>query len=290
VAKVTGPDVIWGPEVSEGHDDSLAVDLAVSKSHAVLVWDDVRGTSDDVRKSNVMLASFDVPTMRSLTPARPVSGPKSDAGSPRVVQRPGGYWLAYLARGQDESKKKPPASGEDEQDDTPQGEAILPGWVEVVPLDENGIPTAAPRPVTPKKGYAVSFDLQLAEAGGALVLVRDDDTPLGASGGKLSVVLVSQGGISDARIVSEESESTGIPTLLRGFLAVATGTGATQIAALGPRGELLDPLAKEPSLGTGQPIASTNDRILWARPQGKGMAFSVLRCAKRGAGALDAGP
>jgi hypothetical protein len=121
------------------------------------------------------------------------------------------------------------------------------------------------------------------------LLVRDADVPSGASGGRLTITFVSQGGISDERLVSDESESTGIPTLLSGWLAVASGTGATRIAPLGSRGELLGELSTEPSLGSGQPVASADDRILWARPEGKGMRLSVVRCALPRAGAGEGG-
>jgi hypothetical protein len=276
--------------VSEGRDDSLAVDLAVAKPNAVLVWDDVRRTPGAEQMSNVMIASLDVASMRTISQARPLSGPRTDATAPRVIARPGGYWLAYLARGEEDPKRKPVARDDGQTDDSPQGEAIVPGWVEVVPLDEAGVPTSTPHAVTSKTGHAVSFDLELSAAGGALLLVRDDDTPLGASGGKLTMLHVSLGGASDTRLVAEESDGTGTPTLLRGFLAVTSGTGATQIATIGPQGELLEPLGTEPSLGVGLPIASTDASILWARPQGGGMRLSVVRCLRRGSRTSDAGP
>ena len=290
IAKVTGSIVTWGPELAEGHDDSLAVDIAASRGRAIVVWDDVRGSTDLTRKSNVMLASLDVGTMRALTLGRPVSAPKLDAASPRLIPRPGGYWLAYLARDDEGAQKKPVGKGEDEQDDTLPGEAIVSGWVEVAPLDEAGTPTAPPKAVTSKRAHAVSFDIEAADGGGALLLVRDDDVPSGASGGRLTITFVSQSGISEARLVSDESESTGIPTLLYGWLAVASGTGATRIAPIGPRGELLGELLTEPSLGSGQPVASANDRILWARPAGKEMRLSVVRCARDRTGPGEGGP
>src|SRR5262249_23638556 len=156
-------------------------------------------------RSSVMLASLDVATMKAVSPARPVSGPNTDAGSPRIIARPGGYWLAYVARGEERSKKKPAPQGEDEQDDTAQGEAIATGWIEAVPLDASGTPSGAPRAVTPKKGYALSFDLELGDGGGALIAWRDDDTPTGSGGGKLSSVLVRPGGAEEARVLAEET-------------------------------------------------------------------------------------
>jgi hypothetical protein len=288
IAKVTGTEVVWGAEFSEGRDESLAVDLAASGAGAVVVWDDVLGTTEPTRRSSVMLASFDVATMRSVSPARPVSSPKIDAGSPRIIPRPGGYWLAYVVRGEEQSKKKPARQGEDEQDDTSQGEAIATGWIEVVPLDATGAPSGSSRPVTPRKGYALSFDLELGDGGGALIAWRDDDTPTGSAGGKLSSVLVRPGGVDEARVLADETPGIGVPDLLPGWISIASVSGTTRIAALGPRGELLDDLGPEPSLGAGQPLAATKEAILWARPMGKAMRLSVVRCTKAAPGG-DAG-
>jgi hypothetical protein len=46
-----------------------------------------------------MLSSFDPATLRSATPSRPITPPKVDAEAPRIIARPGGYWLAYCAVG-----------------------------------------------------------------------------------------------------------------------------------------------------------------------------------------------
>ncbi len=103
IAKVRGDEVTWGVELSEDRDESSALDLAASGARAVVVWDDVNA---EEKRSHVMLSSFDVATMRSVTSARPVSSPKTDADSPRLIARPGGYWLGYLARADEASSKK----------------------------------------------------------------------------------------------------------------------------------------------------------------------------------------
>ena len=159
IAKVQGEAVTWGLELSEGRDESSAIDLAASGSRAVVVWDDV---NVEEKRSHVMLSSFDVATMRSVTSARPVSAPKTDADSPRLIARPGGYWLGYLARANEgaKTKKDPSNAGEkaakkgDDDGDDESGEAIQNGWIEVMPLDENGAPTAAARAAPPAPSTA----------------------------------------------------------------------------------------------------------------------------------------
>jgi len=280
IAKVKGDDVSWGLEFAEGRDESLALDVAASGERAVAVWDDV---SRKTKRSNIVLASFDVATMRSVTPPRPVSAPKTDADSPRLVARPGGYWLGYLARAEAPAKDAPPPKknieAEDEEGAPPSGEAIASAWVEVMPLDESGAAVSPPRAVTPKDGHALAFDIELGEDGALIVAWRDDDTPTGSIGGRLSTALVRLGGSASANVVAEESAGAGVPDVIPGWLIVSGMSGVTRMAAMTPKGEVTSPLAPEPSLGSGEPIAAQRDAILLSRPAGRAMRLSVIRCA-----------
>jgi hypothetical protein len=281
VAKVTGTEVTWGPELEEGHDESLAVDIAASGDRGLVVWDDLSGTGETAR-SNVMLASFDVATMRAVAPARPISAKSTDAGAPRLAPRPGGYWLGYLAHGEEDAgKKKKRADGDYVDESEDQGEAITTSWIEVLPLDESGTPSGAARAITPKGGHVLSFDLAPGDNGNVLVAWRDDDTPTGSSGGTVSAALVRLGGGGDPHVMAESAGGASAPNLLPGWLSLASVSGPTRLAALTPTGEILDALAPEPSLGAGEPIAATVDAILWARPLGKAIRLSVVRCQKR---------
>jgi len=282
LAKVTGADVTWGAELEEGRDESLAVDVAAAGGRALLVWDDTAGHGEAAARSSVMLASFDVATMRIVDPARPVSANRADAGSPRLCPRPGGYWLGYLAHAdEDPGKHKPKQDDGDESDD--QGEAITTSWIELEPLDERGTPTGAARAITPKSGHVLSFDLEPGENGNALVAWRDDDTPTGSSGGKVSATVVRLGGGGEPHVLVEAAGGAGAPDLLPGWISLASVNGATRLAAITPEGALLDDLAPEPTLGAGEPIAATGDAILWARPLGKAMRLAVVRCRPRAA-------
>jgi hypothetical protein len=289
VAKVEGTQVTWGPELPEGRDESQALDVAASAQRAIVVWDDLVGSSE--KRSAIMLATIDVAGMKVVTSAHAVSAKDEDAERPRLIARPGGYWLAYAVRGNVDPKKKK-AKRADEEDDRELGESITTSWITLVPLDESGAPTAAGRAVTPKNGHVLSFDLELGEDGGAIVAWRDDDTPTGSGGGRLLITLARLGGGGEPRELVEETGGAGVPDLLPGWLSLASVSGATRIAALSPRGELVDELAPEKSLGAGVPIAATRDAILWARPMGKPMRLSVVRCKQRpssDAGAADAG-
>jgi len=69
LAKVEGEQVTWGPELAEGRDESLALDLAAAGERAVVVWDDM---TRDGKRSRIMMASLDTATLRSVTSPRPI--------------------------------------------------------------------------------------------------------------------------------------------------------------------------------------------------------------------------
>jgi hypothetical protein len=287
VSKVDGDHVTWGPELAEGRDDSLALDVAASQKRAIIVWDDLVGTSS---RSAIMLAGLDVTTMRIIANARPVSAESEDAERPRIVARPGGYWLAYAVRGKaPKPSRKEGEKKRDDDEDRELGEAITTSYVELVPLDESGAPVGAARVVTPKTGHVLSFDLELGEDGGALIAWRDDDTPTGSSGGRLLSTIAKLGGVSEARVLAEETASAGVPELLPGWISLGSVNGATRLGGLSPRGELTDDLQPEKALGAGVPAAAIGDTLLLARPMGQAMRLSVVRCTPRPAATKDGG-
>lgn len=267
VAKVSGEQVTWGPEVSEGRDESLALDLATSGDRGVLVWDDV---SKDGKRTMVMIESFDVETMKSDGKAHPISSPKNDAEVPRLTNRPGGFWLAYVVVGEGKKPK--------DEDTGLGGEAIQPRWIEVVPLDEKAEPVGLPRAVTPKDGHTLAFDIEASEDGGILLAYRDDDTPNGSTGGKVMTVNVRLSGVAEPQVMTEEANSTGVPDLLPGWMAIASLSGATRMAPLSAKGELLGELRREAEIGNGEILAGTRASLLVARPAGKAMKLSVVEC------------
>jgi hypothetical protein len=303
IAKVAEGAVTWGAELAEGRDESLAMDLAASGDRAVLVWDDV---PKDAKRGAVMLASFDTATLRSTTSPRPVSPPSVDADSPRIVPRPGGYWLAYVAEAVSEAAKeagdpnpkrrgqkgkKPPSN---EVDEERGGETISHRWVELTPLDEAGAAVSTPRAVTPRDGHVLAYDVEVGEDGAAVVAFRDDDTPSGSSGGRVGLVAVKLGGAGEPRVVAEEGVGAGVPELLPGWLTVASLSGPLRLAPVTPAGDLAGALSPEASLGVGgEVLAATREALLVARPAGKAMKLSVTRCAQGNseapAGAGDAG-
>ncbi|HVY49810.1 MAG TPA: hypothetical protein VHB21_28140, partial [Minicystis sp.] len=294
IAKVTGDAIAWGPEFSEGNDESMALDVATSGARAAVAWDDM---SEGGKHTAVMLASFDVASLAGVTPPRAVSRAKSDADTPRLVARPGGFWLGYVASGDaDEAPakakkkhaaKKPKDDDENSEEvdtDVPAGEAIQHRWVELVPLDESAGPTSAPRAVTPKDGNVLAFDLKLGAGGAALVVYRDDDTPTGSGGGRLAAALVKPDGAVLPRPYKEDVAGVGAPVILPGWLAVSALNGRTYLGALDEEGDLKEPLEAEPAFGNGEPLAAKDGLLLVAKPEGKAMRLFPVKCSLPGGG------
>lgn len=295
IAKVEGDRVTWGPELSENNDESFAVDIQASGSRALVVWDDVPLGRE---RSVIDLATFDVATMRG-SGGRAITPPSIDADTPRLITRPGGFWLSYLVHGvaktaptaenegDEEDPKAPPKKPEkkpvrndDDSDTEAAGEAIAHQWIELLPLDENGMSTGAARAVTPKDSRVIGYDLGPGEDGRAVLIYREDDTPSGSHGGRVKVIVAELGGIGDPQVIAEDGVGAGVPQLFGGWVVIHSLSGPVQLGAIGPRGELTGELAPERSLKHGEILAADGETFLVATPAGRAMKLSVARCAR----------
>jgi len=135
IARIDGETVHWASELQQGVDESMAFDVVLGNERGVAVWDDV---PKDCEVSGVYLSSFKADTFGSPTPARVLTLPGIDADSPRLVVRPGGFWLFWLVRRPQET----------DYDARYRAEDIAYRWLEVVPLDDSGV-MAALRNETP---------------------------------------------------------------------------------------------------------------------------------------------
>ncbi|MFO0587764.1 MAG: hypothetical protein U0441_09505 [Polyangiaceae bacterium] len=302
IAKIEGDRVTWGPELSEGRDESLAVDLAATGARAIVVWDDVPQGHE---RSVIDLATFDVGTLRG-SGGRAITPPTIDADQPRLAPRPGGYWLSYLVHGDapteptaakndndgDDSpapeptskkpKKKPSkkADNNDDSDTEAAGEAIAHTWIELLPLDENGTSVGAARAVTPKDGRVIGYDLEDGADGSAVLLYREDDTPNGSNGGQVKSIVAELGGVGEPRVIAEEGVGAGVPQLFGSWVVIHSMSGPVQIGALGPKGDIASEMAPEKLLGHGEVIAASNGAFLIGTPAGRAMKLAVARCAR----------
>lgn len=281
LARVVGEKVTWGAEIPQGMDESMAVDIAASGGSAMVAWDDVDEDGDASRVVIAPLASGDV---TAEVEPRPITRPDADAETPRLLPRPGGYWLLYVVRGKLSSVGEVPAEARDEPTDDDEvdegrgGERLRYAWVEVLPLDEKGDAAGEPRRITPADGHAISFDA-LVDAEGALQLAwRDERSPLGGSGGTVSVVRLDMGGVGEPIVIADEDVGDGVPTLVPGWIAITPLTGPMLLGRLTKGGDVEGAVSPEPLIGRAQPIAAQGELLLLGRPLGKAVKLEVVSC------------
>jgi hypothetical protein len=263
----------WGAEIEQGRDESLAHDMAFNDEVGVIVWDDV---SDDGKRGRVLKATVKADTLELADEASTFSAKDVDAEAPRVVPKPHGFWLAYVVRGGSST----PKLKDDDDDGRFSAEQIQTSFIELLPLDANGKADGSARAVTPRDGHVLAFDIQSGQDGGAIIAWRDDDTPTGAQGGRVTVMLVTAGGGDQQQPVAEGDVGAGVPGLLGGWLALPDRGARLRLAPMGADGQLLGKLRVEPLAGRGQALAARNNELLIARPDGRAVDLVVIGCAR----------
>lgn len=263
LVRVEGEKVVHGATIREARDESQGYDLALGDSKGVVVWDEETNDGGRIRAS-----TFDAASASAATPPRTISPTSADADSPRLVARPGGWFLAYVARRDDG----------DVPDARYVAETIGFRWVEVVPLDALGSPVGVARAVTPKDGHVMAFDVAPTSDGAAIVY-RDDDTPSGSAGGRVMRVAVSLGSVGAPSVLADDGAGAGSPDLVGAWLSIADVASPTRIAPLREGAELAGSLRAEPAIGSGEPIAAgEGGRLLVARPSGRAVKLFVVAC------------
>lgn len=268
IGRIEKGTVAWGPSFDQGRDESLAFDLAVGEKRAVAVWDDDETKPD---RGVIRLATFSPETLAAPTVPRTMTLPQTDAESPRVVRRAGGFWLVYVAR-------RPEATDDSARE---QAEAAENRWLEAILLDENGTALGIPRRLTSERGHVLAFALLAipGDDGKAVLVYRDDDLPSGAGGGALSKMVLTTDGASAAVPLGDPDDSgAGVPTLLPGWLATSDVASRTRLAKIDASGDVQGKWEAEPVFGMGVPLAAEGDRLLVQRPVGRAVRLFVTTC------------
>jgi hypothetical protein len=263
LAKIEQGKLTWGATVHQKGGESQAFDIGIDEKKGLVVWDE-----DGPRGGIIQASTLDPANIGAASMPRTISSQEKDVESPRLIARPGGYWLAYVAQ----------RAGDADSDAHYVAEEMGFRWIEMVALDANGSPSAPGRPVSPTDGHVLVFDLIPAADGGAVVVWRDDDTPSGSEGGRVLRATVHPGAIERPTVLVDTEVGAGAPNLLPGWLAMIDAADATRLAPLSAAGELGGPLAREPDIGSGEPVAGADDRLLVARPAGRAVKLLVLRC------------
>ncbi len=107
-------------------------------------------------------------------------------------------------------------------------------------------------------------------------------------------------GTVERHLLDDAGPGVGVPAILvddapkdpaaaQTWLSLASVSDATRLGALGPSGTLLDSLAAEPVVRSGELIALARGRMLLARPRGMAMELGLVECKPGPAPLKDAG-
>jgi hypothetical protein len=255
-------------------DESTAYDVAWGDGDVALAaWDEDAPPRRDASSPEQAERGF-VKVQVATGDGRPrVASPEaSDAESPRLIARPGGFWLAWLARRAEEEAYAIEGPGE--------RRAFR--WVEAVPLDAHGEAAGPVRRVSPEKGRAVAFEL--ARHGGDLVvIVQDEVAPSEGAGAR-----VVRYHVPDGRATPVDLVDGGIGHALAELVPMGAASGESarwlawndtaERAHLTPLGEGLVATGRaspEPALDRARVLAGAPPDALYAlvaAPDGEGTA------------------
>lgn len=267
LAKLDGDGAHFGPTHREQRGESLALDLALGDGQGLLARE-----VDDPRGGRIVVSTFD--KAASLGPPRVVTGAETDAESPQLIARPGGFDLAYIARtGQDAPSR---------EDDRFVAEAVGFRAIELLSLDESGKPQGPARAITARDGHVVAFDMAKAEGGAVAFVWREDDGPSGSSGGRVMRALVTPEGVGEAVVLEDERVGGGVPGLRGRWLSVTDPSDVTRLGPLSANFELTGPLEAEEAIENGAVLAAKGDVLLIAKPRGRAIRLSVVGCGGEG--------
>ncbi len=277
LASVDGANVTWGATVPHGRDESQAFAVDVGDKRGLVVWDE---WAEKVGHGIIRATSFARADVSNATAPRTISPEGTDAQTPDLATRPGGFWIAWVAQQLVEKNRKSTHRLKDDSFD----ELPTHRWVEVAPVDENGALTAKPTAISPKNARVVIFDLATAPDGTAMVTWRTEEN-IATEGGQLHLSVIKLDGSVDATIVEDHDLGPGVPALVLDrkekylWLSVANMAEQTRLARVSPSGDLLDGLRVDNTVKSAEPLAAESGRLLIARPAGLAVELEVVRCA-----------
>ena len=286
----------WHDGPSASRDESNAFDLAAAgPGSALFTWDDWPHGESHGHVYVQTIASDG----RSGTPSA-VSSPLVDAEEPRLVARPGGYWLAWLvdaASAQGRARSYDPGEPEivaaaggakGTENVTPNVNVNGARGIEVLALDAAGQPAGNVRRIRTDSARVVGYDLTTNAAGNAWLVWRQDASSAGAAGGRVLMAEVQSDGPHEIVPLREDDVGSGEPT----WLATAAGPqqpspwltfpdqrDRTLLVPVDYPRPASAPLGLAADLQGAAALAGASGRVLFAQPRGRSLELFVAACA-----------
>jgi hypothetical protein len=189
--------------------------------------------------------------------AHDASPSDSDAELPRIVPSGSGFVIVWIAHRPDPAAVDASAAFEA----TSEGRSF--GWLEMVTVDEHGIPSAAVRHLTPTTGHVSAYDVRVVGEGPSSVMwmvARDDGEAVDGSGGSLIRIRVTGEAVDPPVDLPTDGLGRGAPA----FVEASPPESTAWVTWVG-HNEQLRLLALDSS-GAPSGLTSREDAIESARP------------------------
>ena len=270
IARVEPSGLVAEGSIAQQADESLAYDVAwpegatASSAPGLVAWDE--DAPPAVAQALGDRGVVKVQLLGAGAKSRIASPEKSDAEVPRLLARPGGYWLAWLAR-RAEPTEDAGANGNPEG----PGERRAYRWVEIVALDGKGEPTSAVRRVSPEKGRVASFDLVRTSAPGdarVVVLVQDEAAHAEGAGERIAAYTIDGDKVEAADLL-DGGVGHALADLLPQagairWLAFTDPQERAHLLPLGPTLRIAGPSTTEPALDGARGLGASKPDTLYA--------------------------
>jgi hypothetical protein len=281
LGQVVGPEgsIEWGHELSKLGKDVTSLSIALSGERGLLAYQGLEKGS-----SRLYLGSFATAHFKEAFEAKVVE--LKDVENPRLVTRPGGYWLAW-ARTLPEPKKAPKIAPDAGAPQDPEERDLLEVGlraIEVAMLDERGNRQGSPVRVGEPRRQVLLFDVAQAASGSLLVAMRSDSAAPGAEGGALLLSEVGPDGSVHEERLEDDEIGVGAPVLLvdanaklqEPWLSVSSPSDATRLGRARGQRTVLE---ADPMLGRAEVIAVSSGHFLTQRSRGRGVELATYECA-----------
>ena len=297
--------IAWAEGPHQSGDRNRSFDFAASGESQLLVWDE---WNDAGNHGTVVGAVVGLPNSVGVAAkTRELSLVDSaglDAEAPRIVRRPGGYWLAWLVNAASspsgaEARPYDPEGGEANQDfrELRSSRAYGARWIETQPLDESGRSLGEPVVATPREERVVGFDIVSNPEGRVWIAWRQGAASPAASGGKLAVLELREDGTRVSQPVATGALGAGEPTWLgsehsrRRRLSFADDSDEIRFLDLSAIPSVASETAPLSGDWAGSAVlAALGDTLLLAAPRGRAVDLVVADCGEPKAPSVGSAP